>query len=127
MWDFPQYTSGERAFSFSQGILETTGAGTRAGVGVGTGIRASRTALKILCKSSLEYLGTLVAAKDVGPGVPSGYLETSDSGGGEKPRGATEGAVEGATEGAMEGAMERRSRRGRPRPRTEIISELIFF
>ena len=87
MWDFPQYTSRERAFSFSQGVSETAG--------VGEGAWASRTALKILCKSSSEYLGTLVAAGDFGPWVPSGYLETSDSESREEPGGATEGATEG--------------------------------
>ena len=96
--------SGERAFSFSRGVSETAGAGA--------GARAFRTALKILCKSSLEYLGTLVAAGDFGPGVPSGYSETSDLGGGEKPGGATEGATE------------ERSRRERPRPWIEIILKL---
>ena len=81
------------------------------------GARASKTALRILCKSSSEYLGTLVAMEDFGSGVPSGCLEISDSGGGEESGGATEGATKG------------RSRRGRPRPWTEIILklELIFF
>ena len=89
--------------------------------GARTGARASKTALKILCKSSLEYLRTLVAARDFGPGVLSDYSEISDSGDREEPREATERATEGATE--------RRSWRGRLRPRTEIILklELIFF
>ena len=55
MWDFPRYTSREQAFSFSRGVLETAGAGA--------GARASRTALKIRCKSFSEYLGMLVAAE----------------------------------------------------------------
>ena len=105
--------SGERAFSFSR-TLEMTGAG----VGAETGARAFKTALKILCKSSLEYLGILVS--DFGPGGPSGCSKISDSGGGEESGGVTEGATEGATEGVMEG----RFRRGRLRPRTEIILEL---
>ena len=60
MWDFPQYTSEERAFSFSQGTSETTRAGT--GAGAGAGARASKTALRIRCKLSSEYLRTLLAA-----------------------------------------------------------------
>ena len=119
MWDFPQYTSGERAFSFFQGVSETVGGRARA--------QTSKTALRIYCKSFLEYLGVLVSAGD-----SSGCLECSDSGGGEESGGATEGATEGVTEGAtegvtegaMEGATKGRSRRGRPWPWTEIISEL---
>ena len=83
------------------------------------GAHTSRTALKILYKSSLEYLGTLVS--DLGPEGPSGCSEISDLGG----RGKSEGAMKGATEGAIE----KRSWRRRPQPQTEIILELklIFF
>ena len=102
--DFPQYTSGERGFnSFFRSSSEAAEAG--AGAGAGAGARASRTALRIYCKSSSEYLGTLVvAAGDFGPGGPSGYSEISDPGGGEEPRRAIEGPTEG------------RSRQRRPRP-----------
>ena len=131
MWDFPRYTSGERAFSFSRDTSETTGTGA----GAGAGARASRTVLKIRCKSSSEYLGILVSAGDFGPRGPSGCSEISDSGGGEESGGVSEGATEGVTErtteGATEGTTERRSRWGRLRPQTEIISELelelLFF
>ena len=57
--------SGERAFSFSRGassFFQGVSEMTRAETGVGAGASASRTALKIYCKSSLEYLGTLVVA-----------------------------------------------------------------
>ena len=91
----------------------------------GTGARASRTALRICCKSSSEYLGILVLAGDFGPRGFLGYSEISDSGGGKESGRATKEA----TEGAMEGATEGRSRWGHLRPRTEIILELelIFF
>ena len=66
------------------------------------GARASRTALKIRCKSSSEYLGILVAA--VGalvmggfvPKGPAGWLDnlSPNSGGGEELGGAMEGAAE---------------------------------
>ena len=80
--------------------------------GAGAGARASRTALRICCKSFSEYLGVLVSAGD-----SSGCLEFSDLGGGEESGGATEGATEGRTQ------------RGRLRPQTKIISELelMFF
>ena len=141
MWDFPQYTSGKRAFSFSQSasaiMAAGSGAGTgvRAGMGPGTGAgtgartgmgaRASRTALKILCKSSSEYLGILIAATEASatggfaPKGPAGWSDnlSPDLGGGEELKKAIEGATKGATEG--------RSWRGRPRPRTEVILELI--
>ena len=87
MWDFPRYTSGKQAFSFSRGTSEMTRAGA--------GAQASRTALRIHCKSSSEYLGTLVAAAgDFSPGGLSGYSEDSDSEGREELGGATEGATE---------------------------------
>ena len=108
MWDFLQYTSGERTFSFSRGVSETAGA--RAGA------RASKIALKIRCKLFSEYLGVLVLAENF-----SGCSEFFDSRGGEESGGATEGATEGTTEG--------RFRRGHLRPQLEIILELelIFF
>ena len=123
MWDFPWYKSGERAFSFSQGASATMGAGAGAGLGTGAGAGigalVSRTALRILYKSSSEYLRTLVAAGALATGGfvegPAGWSDNSspDSGGGEESGGATEGAAE------------ERSRRGRPRPRTEVILELV--
>ena len=60
MWDFPRYTSEKRVFSFFRGTSETTGAET--GAEAGAGAQASKTALRIRCKSSSEYLGTLLAA-----------------------------------------------------------------
>ena len=145
MWDFPRYTSRKWAFSFSWDTSETTGAsagveagasagteaGARAGVEAGAraraeaGAQASTTALKILYKSSSEYLGTLIAitrasamrnfvSKD-----PAGWLNnlSSDLEHEEESGGATEGATEGITEGY--------SRHGRLRPQTEVILELI--
>ena len=100
MWDFSRYTSGQRAFSFSRGTSEMTGAGTRARTraGAGTGARASRTALKIRCKSSSEYLGILVLAGDFGPESLLSCSKISYSGGREESRKASKGATEGATE-----------------------------
>ena len=117
MWDFPRYMFGERALSFSQGISETTGAGTgaEAGARMGTEAWASRTALRIRCKSSSEYLRILVVAGgELARGFPpegqAGWSNnlSPDSGGGEESEGAMEKATEGATE--------RRSWRRRPRP-----------
>ena len=109
------------------GMGARTGAGMGVGTGAGTetGAQASRTALRILYKSFSEYLGTLVAATGASamggfaPRGPAGWLNNSspDSGGGEESGGVMEGATEGA--------IERRSRQGRPRPRTEVILELI--
>ena len=91
-----------------------TGAGTVAGAGVGA--LASKTALQIRYKSSLEYLGILVAAtgalaRDFVPKSPAGWLNnlSPDSRGGEESEGVAEG----------------RSRRERPRPRIEVILELV--
>ena len=128
MWDIPRYTSGDRAFSFFWGASETTRAGTGAGARIGAGAQASKTALKIRYKSSLEYLGILVAvggelARGFPPEGPAGWSNnlSPDLEGGEESRGATEEATEEA--------MERRSWQGHPRPWTEIILglELIFF
>ena len=75
--------SGKWAFSFSRGTSARIGAGARTGAGArmgarartrtgegartgaraGTEAQASRIVLKILCKSSSEYLRTLVAAE----------------------------------------------------------------
>ena len=129
MWEFPQYMSGERAFSFSRGTSEMTGAG--AGAGAGVGAWTSKTALKIHYKSSSEYLETLVAARRatamggfVSEGL-AGYLDnlSLNSKDGEKPREVKKRAIEGVTERAMEG----RSWRGRPRPQTEVILVQNFF
>ena len=131
MWDFPQYTSGERAFSFFRGTLETTGAGTgvEAGAGTragaGTGARAFKTALRICCKSSLEYLGILVSAegelaRSFAPEGLAGWLNnlSPDSGGGKELRRAMKEATEGATE--------KHSCRERPRRWTKVILALTF-
>ena len=109
MQDFPWYTSRERAFSFSQGALATMGVRMGAGAGTKTRVeaRASRIALKILCKSSLEYLGTLIAATKAsatGDFVfegPAGWSDnlSPDLRGGEESEGVTEKATEGVTEG----------------------------
>ena len=117
MWDFLRYTSGERAFSFSRGTSEMTGAGTGAGAEARARIKAqsSRTALRIYCNLSSEYLGTLVTvagalARSFTPKGQADWLDnlSLDLGGGEKSGGAMEEATEGATEG--------RSQRGQPRP-----------
>ena len=127
MWDFPRYTSGKRASSFFRGtsaIMEAgAGVGARAGArtGAGAGTQVSRTILKIRCKSSLEYLRRIVTARGelAKEGfVPEGHVGWSDnlspnSRGGEESRGVREEAVE------------ERSQRERPRPRTEVILELI--
>ena len=58
--------------------------------GAKAGAQTSKTALRIFCKSSSEYLGTLVAvAGDSAPGGPLGCSKNSDLGGGEEPEGAT--------------------------------------
>ena len=111
MWEFPQYTSRKRAFNglswgFSKaaGAGAGAGAGARAGVEVGAGARASRIALRIRCKSFLEYLEILVVAMgDFGPGSPLGCLKNSNLGGREKLGGVTERVTERATEGVTEG------------------------
>ena len=99
------------------------GAGARARMGMGA--RTSRTALKIRCKSSSEYLGTLVAAegelaRSFAPEGPAGWSDnlSPDLGSGEESKRAIEGATEGATEG--------RFRRRRLLPQTEVILALIF-
>ena len=132
MWDFPWYTSRERAFSFLRGASATMGARAGAGTGAetgagarteaGAGTRASRTVLRIRYKSSSEYLGILLAATGAlatGGFVksPAGSSDNSspDSGGGEESGEVTEGAAE------------ERLRQGRPRPQTEVILELVSF
>ena len=77
--------SGKRAFNnFSQGSLEVMG--VKARVGVGTGVQASKTVLKIRYKSSLVYLRILVAVvrtkttRDFAPKGPKGCLENSNLG-----------------------------------------------
>ena len=113
--------SEERVFSFSRGVLETTGAG--AGGETGAGVRAlvSRTALKTLCKSSTEYLGILVVViRVIAMGgfffeSPAGWSDNlSSNSEGEKKLGKV---TEGVTEG--------RSQWGCPRPQTDVILELI--
>ena len=90
MWDFPQYTSGKRAFNgLSRGFSEVAGAGAgaeaRAGAGAGAeagaGARASKTVLRICCKLSLEYWGTSVAVVgDFSLRGSASCLENSDLG-----------------------------------------------
>ena len=82
------------------------------GAGAGAGARVFRTALKILFKSSSEYLGTLVAATKAsatGVFVPEGLMGCLDNLspdlGGRKESGRV-----------MEGATEGRSWWRRPRP-----------
>ena len=115
MWNFPRYTSRKRVFCFFRGTSEITEAGA--------GARTSRMAIKIRCKSFLEYLEILIAAVRVsakGDFVFEGQAGWSDnlspnSGGGEESRRAIEGATEG------------RSCWRRPRPWTEVILELFCF
>ena len=99
MWDRPQYTSGERAFSLFRDTSETSGVKAEARAGAW----ASKIVLKICCKSSSEYLGTSVVETIVTGGFalkdPAGYSENSDSGSGEESWGATKGVTEGVTEG----------------------------
>ena len=117
MWDFLQYTSGEYAFSFSQSSLEMTGAG----VGVDIGVQASKTALRIFCKLSLEYLEILVAeigTLATGDFIFEGPVNWSDNlstnlGGKEE----SERTIEKATEEEIE----RSSRQERLWPQIEII------
>ena len=88
------------------------GAGARVGAGAkmraetragaGTGALISIIALKILCKSSSEYLRTLVAIRALairgfGPKCLAGWLDnlSPNSGGGEELGRATKGASEG--------------------------------
>ena len=104
--------------NFSWGTSEMTRAGAKAGAGAW----ASKTALKILCKSSLEYLGTLLATTGgFAPEGPASSLDnlSPDLGGGKESREATKRE----TEGAMEGRSQRRGLR----PWIEVILELIFF
>ena len=58
-----------------------TGADVRVGAGVRTRVKASRTALRILSKSSSEYMGTLVAkiALAIEGFVPEGPAGWSDN------------------------------------------------
>ena len=96
--------SGKQAFSFSQGLSKTMGA--RAGAEAGAGARASRTILKILYKSFLEYLRVLVAvsrATAMRGFVFKGLMGYSDnlspeSEGGKKLRRVIERATEGCSQ-----------------------------
>ena len=123
MWDFSWYTSKEWAFSFSRGVSKTTGAGVRAGIGVEVGARASKKALKILYKSSSEYLGILVGATRatvMGSFVfegPAGWLSNLSPN------------LEGREElgKAIKGAIEICFWRRHLRPRTQVIFELISY
>ena len=75
-------------------------------MGVGAGAQASRTALKIFCKSFLEYLGILLAVTRASAKrsfVLEGLTGWSDHllsnlGGGEKSKGATKRAAKRAIE-----------------------------
>ena len=122
MWNFPRYTSRERAFSFLRDALATMGAkagvgagaktGTRARMGAEAGTRASRTVLKIRCKSFLEYLGILVAA--AGALATKGFVLESAAGWSNNSSLDLEGREESGK--AMEGAAEKRLRQRRPWP-----------
>ena len=105
------------------GTRARAGTGARAGIGARaeTGPRASRTALKILCKSSSEYLGTIVstgalATRGFAPKGSAGWLDNS----------SPDLGVRKESGGATDGAAEECLRRGRKRPQTEVIFELIF-
>ena len=80
----------------------------RVEVRAGAGVRAFRTVLRICCKLSSEYLGTLVAAirtivtRSFALRGLASCLENSDSGGGEESR----------------RVMKRRSRQGQSRSQT---------
>lgn len=84
-----------------------TGARTRVRAGVGAGAQTSKTVLRILYKSSLKYLRTLIATtgasaiKSFVPEGLTGWLNnlSSDSKGEEESRRATEEVTERATEG----------------------------
>ena len=79
--------------------------------GVRAGAWASKTVLKIYCKSGLEYLGiSVVAARNFGLGNLVKYLENSNLGDRKESR----------------GVMERRSWQGQLRFYTEVILVLIF-
>ena len=86
------------------------------------GAQASRTALRIFCKSSLEYLGTLVLV--TGVSATGGFVHEGLAGWSDNLSPNSEG--EEALGGAMKEATEGRSRQGRPRPWIEVILELIF-
>ena len=99
MWDFSHHTSREQVFNgLSWSFWKAAGAGSGAGAGVGAW--ASRTALKIRSKLSLEYFKiSIVAAgakttEDFVPKGLAGYLENSDLKDGKESGGATEGAIE---------------------------------
>ena len=114
---------GKQDFSFSRGTSKTTGAGAE----VRTEAQTSRTVLKIRYKSSLQYLGTLVAAagasatEDFISKGPTGWLDnlSFDWKGGKESGGAIEGAMEGVIEG--------RSRQGCLRSWIEVILVQTFF
>ena len=117
MWEFPQYTLGERAFS-SLFWVSLEAAEAAVGAGVRAGARASKTALRIQCKLSSEYLETgVAAAKNVDLGGLLGCFKKFNLGSREKSGGAIE----------KEGVMEKRSWRGQLRPYIEVILALIFF
>ena len=111
MWNFPQYMSREQTFRLFQDTLETARAG------VGTGVWAFKTGLRIPCKPSSEYLETLVVTLGVtviGSFVPeslAGYLNNSspNSRGGEESENVTKGVTEEVAEGVTEEVTEGRS------------------
>ena len=99
----------DQVFGFFWGASETikAGVGAETGAEAEAGARASRTALKILYKSSSEYSGTLVAATGTSAmgsflfeGLAGWFNNLSlDLGGREETRGATEEATKAVTEG----------------------------
>ena len=102
------------------GVEAGAGVGAGAGAGAGTRVQASKTALRIHCKSFSEYLGILVAAAEAlaRDFVPEGLAGWSDNL-------SPDSKGEEESKRAIEGAAERHSRRGRPRPQTEVILDLI--
>ena len=113
MWDFSLYMFRERAFSLFWGILETAGAKT----GVEAGAQVSRIVLKILCKSSSEYLGILVAAS--GATAMEDFIFEGSANCSVNLLSNSESGKESG--GVTEGATERYSQREYSRSRTEVI------
>ena len=103
MEDFLQYTSGKQVFSLSQGTLEMMRVGARVGAGVGAGAQASKTVLRILCKSFSEYLNTFVVV--IGATAMRGFISKGPTGYSDNlsPNLKDEEESEKVTKGATEG------------------------
>ena len=104
-----------------------TGARAGARIGAEVGIQASRTALRIHCKSSLKYLGILVAA--AGTSTTGGYVPKNLTGWSDNSSPDSRGGKEseGVTDGATKGAMEGHSWQKRLRSCAEVILVQTFF